>query len=415
MGSNKSWLAILLGTAYALFSPSAIFAQQTETDSTRLRLPDSLPIVQRIGIDLRPTYIAPTHEFLRGANNKQHALRKAFSAHLKWAFQFHPFSETGSIYPHTYQGIGLSYNSFESAQEIGSPTALYVFQGSRIARLGHNLSLNYEWNFGAAFGWNPYDPYDNVNNRVIGSKVNAYLNVGFFVDWKLSPHWSMNAGADLTHYSNGNTKFPNSGLNLIGGRIGLVYTPNPVIPERVAGQSATIPMSGFREHISYDVVVYGAWKRKGVFIDGQGYLAPGTFAVAGFNFNPMYNFSHRLKAGLSLDFQYDESANIEQWIATPETPDDLKFYRPPFRQQAGLGLSVRGEYVMPIFAINLGIGGNFIRNGKDLKGLYQILALKCSLTRNVFLHVGYQLRDFHTPNNLMLGLGYRFHNLRRTH
>ena len=83
MGSNKSWLAILLGTAYALFSPSAIFAQQTETDSTRLRLPDSFPIIQRIGIDLRPTYIAPTHEFLRGANNKQHALRKAFSAHLK--------------------------------------------------------------------------------------------------------------------------------------------------------------------------------------------------------------------------------------------------------------------------------------------------------------------------------------------
>jgi hypothetical protein len=81
MGSNKSWLAILLGTAYALFSPSAIFAQQTETDSTRLRLPDSFPIVQRIGIDLRPTYIAPTHEFLRGTNNKQHALRKAFSAH----------------------------------------------------------------------------------------------------------------------------------------------------------------------------------------------------------------------------------------------------------------------------------------------------------------------------------------------
>ena len=107
------------------------FAQQTETDSTRLRLPDSFPIVQRIGIDLRPTYIAPTHEFLRGTNNKQHALRKAFSAHLKWAFQFHPFSETGSIYPHTYQGIGLSYNSFESAQEIGSPTALFsVFQGS---------------------------------------------------------------------------------------------------------------------------------------------------------------------------------------------------------------------------------------------------------------------------------------------
>ena len=57
MGSNKTWLAILLGTAYALFSPSAVFAQQAETDSTRLRLPDSFPVVQQIGIDLRLSLI----------------------------------------------------------------------------------------------------------------------------------------------------------------------------------------------------------------------------------------------------------------------------------------------------------------------------------------------------------------------
>ena len=46
----------------------------------------------------------------------------------------------------------------------------------------------------------------------------------------------------------------------------------------------------------------------------------------------------------------------------------------------------------------------------DLRGLYQILALKIGITRSTFLHIGYNLQNFQTPNYLMLGLGFRFHN-----
>ena len=46
--------------------------------------------------------------------------------------------------------------------------------------------------------------------------------------------------------------------------------------------------------------------------------------------------------------------------------------------------------------------------GEDTRGFYQILALKTFLTQHVFLHVGYQLNNFKNPNNLMLGIGYRF-------
>ena len=34
------------------------------------------------------------------------------------------------------------------------------------------------------------------------------------------------------------------------------------------------------------------------------------------------------------------------------------------------------------------------------------------MTRDTFLHVGYNLKDFHEPNYLMLGIGYRFNNRR---
>ena len=76
------------------------------------------------------------------------------------------------------------------------------------------------------------------------------------------------------------------------------------------------------------------------------------------------------------------------------------------------GLSLRAELVMPVFSINVGVGRNLIYSGGDMKGFYQILALKTYITRHLFLHVGYQLSKFKDPNNLMLGLGYRFHDKR---
>ena len=40
-----------------------------------------------------------------------------------------------------------------------------------------------------------------------------------------------------------------------------------------------------------------------------------------------------------------------------------------------------------------------------MKCFYQVLALKADLTKRLFLHVGYNLRNFRDPNYLMLGLG----------
>lgn len=68
---------------------------------------------------------------------------------------------------------------------------------------------------------------------------------------------------------------------------------------------------------------------------------------------------------------------------------------------------------MPIFSINIGFGRNVIYKGKELKGFYQTLALKSDIYKNLFIHIGYKLHDFHDPNNLMLGLGWRFGNGRQ--
>ncbi len=362
-----------------------------------------------IGLDVRPGYVVPTNSFLEGDNLQQKIIEQSLSLHLKYAFQFGKDSRLGRMYPHAYQGIGVSYNTFYCPAELGNPVTVYAFQGAPIVRLSSRLSFDYEWNFGASFGWKKYDEQYNPQNEVIGSKINAYINLGLLLNWQFHPQWKLAAGVDLTHFSNGNTHYPNGGLNIIGGRVGIVRTfgdtddaSGAIAPERLF----------IKPHVSYDLVIYGATRKRGFVKDNVPSLVPGSFGIVGLNFAPMYNFNNYFRAGLSVDAQYDESANIKDYKLEGSYMNDIKFHRPPFREQFAVGLSLRAELVMPIFSINAGLGRNLICRGDDTNGFYQILALKTYVTRHLFLHVGYQLSKFKDPNNLMLGIGYRFHDKR---
>lgn len=369
-------------------------------------------LVHSIGAEFRPEYIPPTNLFLAGANMAGEPIERSLAAHLRYSFRFRPGSRPACIYGGVYQGIGLSYYSFGNREELGNPAAIYLFQGARIARIAPRVSFNYEWNFGLSFGWKPYDANYNRNNVMMGSRVNAYLNVDFYLNWILTQRIELTTGLSMTHFSNGNTKFPNAGLNSIGAKIGLVYSfgkiDNPL--QRTRPRLLTPP---FPRHFSYDLVLFGSWRRKGVAVGDKQYAAPDAYGVAGFNFAAMYNFGYKFRAGLSLDGVYDGSANVytEDYIVGYDGGDPgYQFHTPSFDKQIALGLSGRAEFVMPYFTVGFGLGFNMLHKGGDLKSFYQMLTLKVGVTRNTFVHVGYCLKDFQDPNYLMLGVGFRFNN-----
>lgn len=399
---------ILLGVLYT----AALHAITDTLRNTHANGTNRYPAIHRIGFDLRPAYLAPTNRYLRGENEKGKPIARAFSAHLKYAFQFHPHSYEGRMFSGAYQGIGISYNAFGEPRQLGNPIAVYLFQGSPIIRFSPKLSLNYEWNFGIACGWKPYDYEANPYNRVIGSKVNAYLNTNFYLDYQLAHEWKLAAGIDFTHYSNGNTSFPNAGINTIGARIGIIRTFTPASASETSRTLSSLP--AFRRHFSYDLIFFGSWRRKGIILEDRGIASPEKYPVLGFNFAPMYNFHPRFRGGISLDGIYDSSASayVKENGTNENGEPNLTVLSPPRRYQYALGLSARAELVMPYFSVNIGIGANAIYRSHDFKGCYQVLALKLSLTRNAFLHIGYNLQNFQDPNYLMLGIGYRFSNKR---
>ena len=385
------------------FMPDATLAESRDSTSFLSKQ----RFVHRIGIDLRPEYIIPANNFLKGENEKMQPIRNSFSTHLKYSFQSHSNSYIDRIFGGSYQGIGLAYYTFGEKKCMGDPLSLYLFQGARLARLNNRLAFNYEWNLGISSGWVPHDFETNHYNTIIGSKLNAYINANFYLNWMLSHKLDLITGVSLTHFSNGNTGFPNGGLNSVGLKTGLVYNFNRK-SHNFSEASFLTPISEFPRHISYDLVLFGSWRRKGVKYGDERILSPHSYNVLGFNFAPMYNVGYKFRAGVSLDGYYDGSANIySQPYITGTEP---KFFKPPLHEQLALGISGRTEYVMPYFSVNIGLGVNILQSGYDLKTIYQVLALKIKVTQSSFIHIGYSLQNFDTPSFLMLGVGFRFNN-----
>lgn len=329
----------------------------------------------------------------------------ALSWHLRYSFLRPATGRTASV----YQGVGISANTFMQHATLGTPMGLYVFQGAPIVSLSPRLSLDYEWNFGAVFGWKKTSQGSDIrSNLVVGSSTNAYLNLGFKLCYVLTGGMYLTGGLDMTHYSNGNTSWPNPGVNLIGGALGLTFVPGVRMLKPVSPFTSD---SDFRKGISYDIMAYGAWRKAyfpaedGAFTElGEKALLPGHFGVVGVTFAPMWDLHPTFRTGVSADMQWSENTGLTKYLVPDTYGEESKFYRPPFFRQVSVGLSARAELVMPIFSVNVGVGYG-IAGPSETRKLYQVLTLKSYISGPLYVNVGYRLNEFHSPSNLMLGLG----------
>jgi len=363
---------------------------------------DGAKVSHTVGFNLRPSYVIPTHGFYNGWNPAGEKIRFSGSVHADYSFTFSEDSEYGKIYPGAYQGVGIGAQTFFAHDLIGTPLCLYVFQGAPIARLAPQLTFDYEWNLGLSAGWN------TAESMITASRMNVYINVGLFLNWRFGGGWNLQFGPEYSHFSNGDTKFPNGGANTVNFRLGLRRQVGADADLHQNGRPAlfarTLEDKTFAERITYDLMAYGAWRADRMVVGGKLHIIDEAFPLAGVQFNPLYHFNRSLSAGPSLDLMYDGSANLIAHIAEN---DPFTYSHPSFIRQCAAGLSLRGEIKMPIFAVNIGMGYNFSYTGSELTGLYGVFALKAFLTDSIFLNIGYRLSSVQYAHNLMFGLGWR--------
>ena len=370
-----------------ILSATALQAEVRDTCASK--------VIHRVTAEVRPVHNMPTHGYYRGYNDMKKAVPYAASAHLKYSFSFNPENTLGELYPTAYQGIGVAAQTFFNHDLVGTPVMAYIFQGSRLADLGKKVSFDYEWNLGASYGWKV--------TEVVGSRWNIYINVALPFTWHVSPMWDISFGPEYTHFSNGDTTFPNGGANTVGVRLGVTWktpyreTGNEKAPGRLLVQGETeLQDRKFSDRISYDLLFYGAWRADRYIHEGKLQIINEPHAVAGMTFNPLYRLNRYFSAGPGLDIMLDKSADLN---------GDVKSL--PATGQMACGLSAKAELTMPYLSVNLGAGYNILSGAKDLKGLYTTYNLKAFLSERFFFTIGYRLGSVNYAHNLMFGAGIR--------
>lgn len=348
-------------------------------------------------------YNLPSHGFYRGHNPSGRPIPANTSYHLKYAFGYQPGTRPGSLYPDVSQGLGIAALTFFEPSIMGTPVLAYIFQNVRLLDISPEIGLNYAWELGGSFGWH--------RNDIVASRANIYVNVGLMFSWDMSQLWTLTLGPEFSHYSNGDTKYPNGGANLINFKIGLTahaVPENGAVDRRIAREyESELRQRRFAERIEYDLVLFGGC-RAGKVTDGTYALINETFPVFGLNFMPSYRLNRYFAAGASLDLLADRSANLYDVLEGEEIDEVLSYKQPSIASQIAAGVSVRGEITMPIFTIGVGVGGFVLRNGNSLSGLYSTFCLKTFMTDHLFLNVSYRLSARNFTHNMMYGLGWRF-------
>lgn len=348
-------------------------------------------------------YNLPSHGYYRGYNPSCKPIRANSSVHLEYGFGLNPQTRRGGLYPNVVQGVGLSCLTFYSHDLMGTPAFAYVFQKGRILDITPELGLDYKWNLGGSYGWK--------KNEMIGSDANIYVNVGLMFTWDVSEHLSLQVGPEFSHCSNGDTRYPNGGANLLNLRVGVTGHVGRSVHE--SGRNAIneyeseLRAAGFADRMSFDLVLCGGW-RAGKVTSGTYALINEPFPFVAMSFAPMYRFDRHFSVGASFDILADRSAGIYDVVKNDETGEVLSYKIPSLSGQTAAGLSLRGDITMSVFTFGVGCGGFLLSGTDSLKGLYTTFSLKAFVTGRLFLNVTYRLSSRNYTHNMMYGIGWRF-------
>ncbi|MDE6693041.1 MAG: acyloxyacyl hydrolase, partial [Muribaculaceae bacterium] len=202
-------------------------------------------------------------------------------------FSFSPSTSEGMMYRGLYQGLGISANTFFANSLLGSPVSAYVYQGAEILRLSHRLWLGYEWQFGAAIGWKHEPDPSDESFKPVSTFVTAHMGLSLKLHYCLSERWQLSAGLNASHFSNGNTSIPNTGVNSIGASVGVCCTINPVSTSR--DLYADLDDTAGDRLWHFDITAFGAWRKRIVSLGSppEYELCPGKFGVLGMQISPL--------------------------------------------------------------------------------------------------------------------------------
>jgi hypothetical protein len=309
-----------------------------------------------------------------------------FSAGGEITYSFENFSKKGwgQYFNYPEVGIGLFYNTFGNKEVFGQGLSLYPYIQSNIFR-GRRFSLRNKVALGIGYVNKPYDRENNPMNHIFGSHFNAYVGLGFYARYKLSPHWSINANVSLNHLSNGAYTKPNHGINTLTGGLGFGYHFNkefcPSLPKAKAPQSRDQEL----------LIVASAGKSQATFYN------PNKYFSGSINVNYLWYRSKKVAWGLGLDAIHYGAAPYIYLEDPMDSEGDDNFFG---------GAYTSYNLFMGRTTIFIQIGAYLLKSIEPPQPVYPRVGLRYNINKHLVANFGIKA-SFFRAEFLEFGIGYR--------
>lgn len=284
------------------------------------------------------------------------------------------FSSNGNKQWHmayNYPNAGISYTLMDLGQRsiLGYAHSVTPFMSIPLFNKGKKFSFDFYTAAGVALMPKTFHPVSNSQNTAISTHINTNIDLGLSASYHVNNNLIVNAGAHITHFSNGSIKKPNYGLNYTLLSLGIQYgnfnaKPKNHEEKKVRSEKHRILLA-----------ILGSTKQAVAFNDPNFCVASGSIEYSHKVWSPLF------RVGGSLDFMYDNSHSLILHNHSIAYGSDWEL--------AKLGMAVNAELILNRLSLILHFGGYYHNLSRKIKNqwVYQRVGLRYRFTNGLWAHV----------------------------
>ena len=282
-------------------------------------------------------------------------------------------------------GLGILFGESGGAKYIGDIGGIVPFINFPLYK-SHSFFIEGKFGIGAGWVQKPFNIQTNYKDLVIGSHLNACINLQVLLGLQIEKYTYLHMGFSLIHFSNGNFKLPNLGLNIPALSAGLEY--------RFHAQPKMIRRSvpPLRKKWSYFLFTFAALK--------QTHPLESPLQLANLiSFEMMKDFTHTGRYGAGINVTYDRALSNEIYNSPVFAFDQSKLK---------LEASIYGayEYVIGNLSISMQLG-IYLYNNYRVSDVYENIGIRYRVAPH---WIGAVQLKTHLGNAdfIQWGAGYKF-------
>ena len=314
------------------------------------------------------------------------------------------------LYNYPSYGVGWYSCSFiPSEKEIGNPNAIYLWYNQPFL-VSSGFQMNADLSVGLSFNFSAYDPQKNPYQTAIGSEKNVHFSLNMEAEFLLSERWDMGIGGGLVHFSNGGTRTPQDGLNLLSIDTKFRYHfhsrqrgINPVRSYTLKqdGLSSTLQMTKRWEFYTF---INGGVTTPHIYFEFRDVF----YRIISFGLDGARHYSYSGKIVTGFDVFYDESIAEDIYAKDGILPASISS-----REKFIYGVHVGHELMVHRWTLVTQLGLN-LNNHRYKGSWYGRFGMRFDVLRNVFLRVALKIPNGFRADFIEWGGGFNFYLFNHT-